>query len=167
MSSFAAIDFETANNNRDSACAVGVAIVSGGRIVREFYELIRPPSRQFLFTAIHGLTWDDVKAAPLFDSVWAGLMREMVGVEFLAAHNAPFDKGVMNACCSTYALPVPAQPFVCTVRLARAQWDIYPTKLPDVCRHLDIELRHHEADSDARACAHIVLAAQRAGWSYK
>ncbi len=167
MSCFAAIDFETANNNRDSACAVGVAVVRDGRIVRELYELIRPPSRQFLFTAIHGLTWNDVKAAPLFDTVWAGLMRELVDVEFLAAHNAPFDKGVVNACCATYALPVPAQPFVCTVRLARAQWDIYPTKLPDVCRYLDIDLRHHEADSDARACAHIVLAAQRAGWSYK
>ena len=33
MTRFAAIDFETANNARDSACAVGVVIVEDGRSV--------------------------------------------------------------------------------------------------------------------------------------
>ena len=50
------------------------------------------------------------------------------------------------------------------VRLARAQWRIYPTALPDVCRHLRIPLRHHDAKSDAEACARIVLAAEAEGW---
>ena len=36
---------------------------------------------------------------------------------------------------------------------------VYPTKLPDVCRRLGIALRHHDALSDAEACARIVLAA--------
>jgi len=107
-----------------------------------------------------------VKDAPRFDAVWAGIARELEGVAFLAAHNAPFDRGVLGACCANSGLPVPAQPFVCTVRLARAQWDIRPTKLPDVCRHLGIDLRHHQADSDAEACARVVIAAQQAGWRY-
>jgi len=34
------------------------------------YELIRPPSREFWFTQIHGLAWDDVKDAQRFDAVW-------------------------------------------------------------------------------------------------
>lgn len=167
MPRFAAIDFETANNARDSACAVGVVIVERGRIVERLYELIRPPSQQFLFTHIHGLSWEDVKGAQRFDAVWTRLARELAGVAFLAAHNAPFDKGVLNACCATYDLATPAQPFVCTVRLARAQWDIRPTRLPDVCGHLGIELRHHQADSDAEACARIVMAAQEGGWQYR
>jgi len=108
-----------------------------------------------------------VKDAPRFDAVWAGIARELEGVAFLAAHNAPFDKGVLGACCASYGLRGPAQPFVCTVRLARAQWDIRPTKLPDVCRHLNIDLRHHQADSDAEACARVVIAAQQAGWRYR
>jgi DNA polymerase-3 subunit epsilon len=166
MTRFAAIDFETASHGRDSACAMGVVIVERGRIVERLYELIRPPSRQFTFTYIHGLSWEDVKHAPSFDAVWTDIARELVGVEFLAAHNAPFDKGVLGACCATYEMPVPEQPFVCTVRLARAQWDIHPTKLPDVCRHLGIDLRHHQADSDAEACARIVIAAEQAGWRY-
>ena len=166
MTRFAAIDFETASYRGDSACAVGVVIVERGRIVERLYELIRPPSRQFTFTHIHGLSWDDVRAARSFDAVWGDIAQALSGVEFLAAHNAPFDKGVLGACCATYALPVPEQPFVCTVRLARAQWKIHPTKLPDVCRHLGIELRHHQADSDAEACARIVIAAEQTGWVY-
>ena len=33
MQDFAAIDFETANNERSSVCSVGVVIVRGGEIV--------------------------------------------------------------------------------------------------------------------------------------
>jgi len=73
MTRFAAIDFETANNARDSACAVGVVIVDGGRIVDRLSALIRPPSRTFLFTHIHGLSWNDVKDAQPFDAVWGGV----------------------------------------------------------------------------------------------
>ena len=167
MTRFAAIDFETANHSQDSACAVGVVIVESGRIVARLHERIRPPSRQFAFTHIHGLTWEDVKHAPSFDAVWAGIARELSGVEFFAAHNAPFDRGVLGACCASCGLATPPLPFVCTVRLARAQWDIFPTKLPDVCRHLGIALRHHQADSDAEACARIVVAAQENGWRYR
>jgi DNA polymerase-3 subunit epsilon len=167
MTRFAAIDFETANNARDSACAVGVVIVEGGRIVDRLHALIRPPSRQFLFTPIHGLSWNDVKDAQPFDAVWAGWARELARVNFLAAHNAPFDKGVLGACCETYGLAAPTLPFVCTVRLARKQWSIRPTKLPDVCNYLGIDLRHHQADSDAEACARIVMAAQAGGWHHE
>lgn len=166
MTRFAAIDFETANNDRDSACALGVVIVERGRIVDRLYELIRPPSREFLFTHIHGLSWDDVKGAQPFDAVWSAMLRDLSGVAFFAAHNAPFDRGVLNACCATYDLAAPAQPFVCTVQLARRQWDIRPTKLPNVCDYLGIELRHHQADSDAEACARIVIAAQERGWRH-
>jgi len=166
MTRFAAIDFETANYRADSACAIGVAIVEHGRIVARLHERIRPPSREFVFSYIHGLTWNDVKDAPRFDAVWEGITRELAGIAFLAAHNAPFDRAVLGACCETYGLEVPAHPFVCTVRLARAQWHIRPTRLPDVCHYLGIKLRHHEADSDAEACARIVIAAQEEGWRY-
>lgn len=167
MTRFAAIDFETANYRQDSACALGVVLVEGGRIVGRFHELIRPPSSWFAFTHIHGLTWDDVCQAPDFGQVWSAIARELNGVEFLAAHNAPFDRGVLHACCSAHRLSPPAQPFVCTVQLSRAQWDIRPTKLSDVCRRLEIALRHHQADSDAEACARIVIAAAAQGWCHR
>ena len=42
MNNFAAIDFETANNERTSVCSVGVVIVKEGEFVDSFYSLIQP-----------------------------------------------------------------------------------------------------------------------------
>jgi len=164
MTKFAAIDFETANYNPDSACAVGLVVVKGHRIVHREHHLIRPPDRWFAFTHIHGLTWDDVRDAPTFAEMWPAVGELTADADFLAAHNASFDRRVMESCCRTYDLCQPSQPFVCTVKIARTVWRVYPTKLPDVCRHLDIPLNHHQADSDAEACARIVIAARKAGW---
>jgi len=162
---FLAIDFETANHSRDSACAVGLALCRGGQVVEARQFLIRPPRREFVFTYIHGLSWQHVCDAPSFGELWPTLRPYLDEAEYLVAHNAPFDRGVLAACARSHGLPEPVAPFECTVRIARRQWGIYPTKLPDVCRWLDIALRHHDAGSDAQACAQIVLAAQRAGWT--
>ena len=162
---FAAIDFKTANHRADRACAVGMVVVSGGRIVDRIYHLIRPTTREFVFTYVHGLSWSDVRTAPTFEEIWPEIEARMGGVDFLAAHNAPFDRGVLSGCCVAYGLPAVTHPFVCTVKLARRIWSIYPTKLPDVCARLRISLRHHQADSDAEACARIVMAAAAVGWS--
>ena len=164
MSTFVAIDFEIANHHRDSACAVGLAAGHDGRIVLAQSFLIRPPTSQFVFTGIHGLRSEDVRDAPTFGELWPTLLAWINKAEFIAAHNAPFDQSVLHECCARYRLRAPWTPFTCTVQLARAQWEIYPTKLPDVCRQLRIPLRHHDSGSDAAACAHIVLAAEANGW---
>ena len=160
MSSFLALDFETADQGRDSACAIGLVRVESGQIVGQQSWLIRPPRPQVFFTHIHGITWSMVRHAPTFAELWPELAPWFVGTDFLAAHNASFDRSVLRACCATAAVPMPAPPFVCTVQLARTTWNLYPTKLPDVARHLGLTLRHHDALSDAEACARIVLAAQ-------
>ena len=164
MSTFVAIDFETATTRRDSACAVGLAAGCNGRVVLARTYLIRPPTAQFTFTDLHGLDWEDVHDAPTFAELWPTLRAWIDDAAFVAAHNAPFDRSVLHACCARYRLRLPRTPFTCTVQLARAQWGIRPTKLSDVCRRLRIPLRHHAAGSDALACARIVLAAQADGW---
>ena len=156
---FTALDFETADDQRDSACAVALVRVEGSRIVARATRLVRPPRREFLYTYIHGITWEDVRGEPDFGGVWPALAPLLEGADFLAAHNAPFDRSVLAACCAAAGIPAPALPFLCTVRLARRAWGIYPTRLPDVCGRLSIPLRHHQADSDAGACAEIVLRA--------
>ena len=161
---FVAIDFETATVRRDSACAVGLAAGSGGRVVLSRTYLIRPPVARFTFTSLHGLRWDDVRDAPTFADLWPALRGWIDDAAFVAAHNARFDRGVLHACCARYRLRPPRARFTCTVQLARARWGIRPTKLPDVCRRLRIPLRHHDPGSDAAACARIVLAAEADGW---
>lgn len=164
MARILALDFETASHSPDSACALGLTLVEDGRITARDAFLIRPPEREFVFSHIHGLHWDDVADAPTFDRAWPRLAAWLEGVDWLAAHNAPFDRGVLGACCRTYGLAPVELPFVCTVQVARRVWGIYPTRLPLVCRALGIPLRHHDAASDAAACAGILVRALEAGW---
>jgi DNA polymerase III subunit epsilon len=119
---FVAIDFETADYGRD-----------------------------FMFTYIHGIEWCHVANEPTFGRVWRDVQPLLAGAEFLAAHNASFDRSVLNDCCAKARITPPEIEFVCSMRLARSTWDLYPTKLPDVCQHLGWPLRHHDATFDAEA----------------
>lgn len=61
MENFAAIDFETANEQRTSVCSVGVVIVRNGEIADSYYSLIRPEPEYYTYwnTRVHGLTLAD------------------------------------------------------------------------------------------------------------
>ena len=161
MSKFIAIDFETADYGRDSACAVGLARAEGGRVTGTTYRLIRPPRSDVRFTDIHGITWEDVEDEPLFWEVWPELAGLFEGVDFIAAHNAPFDKSVLYACCAAAGLEAPPHPFICTVKLSRQELGLKPATLSHVCRHLSIPLKHHNALSDAEACAKIMITVEQ------
>ena len=156
---FVAIDFETADYGRDSACAIGLVRVEGGQIVRREAALIRPPRSRFVFSYVHGITWQTVAQAPEFADVWQKHNGILEGATFLAAHNASFDRDVLNMCCTNAGLPIPSLPFVCRVQLAKRRWGQKPNDLPSVCRRLGIGLVHHDPGSDAEACAKIVIAA--------
>jgi DNA polymerase-3 subunit epsilon len=163
---FAALDFETADYGRDSACALSIVIVENDAIIDTWTNLIRPPRRSFCFTYLHGIAWEHVKSKPSFGELWGEITGKLAGVSFMAAHNASFDRSVLRACCEAAALAPVQVPFVCTVKAARSIWGFYPTTLADVCRQLQIPLQHHDAESDARACARILLAARQRGHAY-
>lgn len=156
---FVAIDFETANRHADSACAIGLVKVENFKVIEQVEYLIRPPTNWFEFTYIHDIDWSMVADKPTFAQLHPQIDSFLAGVDFLAAHNASFDRRVLAACRATYQLEQQPHPFLCTVQLARQQWQIRPTKLSDVCHKLEIELQHHNALSDAHACAQIIIAA--------
>lgn len=158
---FVAIDFETADYGPDSACSVGLVRVLNNQIVSRAHHLIRPPRRRFVFTYLHGIAWKHVSGEPTFRELWPRLAGELKGAEFIAAHHASFDRSVFMACCHAADLSPPAIPFHCTVRLARKVWNLRPANLPSVCTFLGIPLKHHDAVSDAEACARIVIEARR------
>lgn len=159
---FTAIDFETANYPRASACAVALVKVRKGEITDSLYTLIKPPEEMRIlssFTAIHGITNAQVANAPSFADIWP-VMKDFMGTDTLVAHNAPFDKGVLRACLDYYELDFPTPVFECTVVLARRAWpELENHRLNTVSNHLGISLKHHEALSDAIACAKIRIAA--------
>lgn len=154
---FLAIDFETADYQPDSACAVGLVRVENEKIVAREAYLIKPPRNNMVFTYLHGITLADVMDKPNFRDVWKAAEHLMKDIDFFVAHNANFDKGVMHACCVASGLPPPATEFECTMRLARKVWNIRPTKLSSVCRYFNIPLNHHDAASDSEACAQIMI----------
>lgn len=164
MDTFAAIDFETADDGRDSACAVAVVRVEGARIVRRESTLIRPfrsqPNGEMKWTYIHGLRWEDVKDAPPFAEAWAKVLPAVEGAARLVAHNAPFDRSVLAACLAAAKLPPVVLPWTCTLALASAQWPKpQRNRLPDVCERLGIAFtNHHDAAADAEGCARVLMA---------
>lgn len=162
MRPFVAIDFETADPGRDSACAVGLVRVEGAEVVARAARLIRPPRDGFhpACQAVHGLRWADVAAAPRFAEVWPTFAELLAGVPTLVAHNVAFDRSVLAACCRAAGLPEPRCEWVCTLELSRARWPKpLSNRLPDVCARLGVPLAgHHEAGADAEACARVLIA---------
>jgi DNA polymerase III subunit epsilon len=155
---FVALDFEIANRDPSSACALGLAFVRDGHLTESTSYLIRPPSRRFVFTRVHRLTWKDVCDAPSFSDLWNDL-RDQLGSEILVAHNALFDKMVLCECLRHYRIPYRLNPFLCSMELAREAFGFSCLKLDYVCRELKIALQHHDAESDAKAAAKIVIQA--------
>ena len=82
MENFAAIDFETANEQRTSVCSVGVVIVRDGEIVDNYYSLIRPEPEYYTYwnTRVHGLTLADTACAPVFPTVWQEIAPRIEGL---------------------------------------------------------------------------------------
>ncbi len=158
---FVAIDFEGADTRPDSACAIGVVRVEGLEITSRLRRYIRPPREEFTCTRVHGITWEDVREAPTFAELWPELLGTFDAAEFIAAHNAGYDRKMLYTCCQHAGVVPPPLPFECTVRMARKHWKLRRVKLPDVCEHLAIPLRHHDPLSDAEASARIVIAARR------
>lgn len=159
-----AIDFETANHDRGSACAVGLVRVRDGQVVDRYTTLIRPPERVGFFsphnTRVHGITAADVVDAPGWEQVHARIV-EFADGDPLVAHNAAFDMGVLRQACGHTGLSHPAWRYACTLALSRRTWDGLPDhRLPTVCAHIGHRMRnHHRADEDAEAAARIMIAA--------
>lgn len=156
-----AIDFETANAMPESACAVGVSVFEDGAEIDGYYTLIKPKGRYRQFdwrnVRIHNITYEQVQDAPDFKEVYAYLSQYFEDAVFVA-HNADFDMNVLARCCAANQLEIPDISYFCTVKLMRRMFPyLGHHRLNDCCQYMAIELDHHNAQSDAEACAQIVL----------
>ena len=152
-----ALDFETADKYADSACALGMVRLEGGRVADTWYRLIRPPRSRVYFTEIHGLTWDMLKGERSFAELWPEISSFLRSAGLLVAHNASFDRRVLYGCCRAFGFCPPSVPFACTVKGSRRMLRLPHHRLNDVCAYLGLELDHHNAASDAMAAAKIYL----------
>ena len=158
---FVAIDFETANSKRNSACSVAVVEVKDGKIFDSYYALIKPPRLEFNYTniQIHGITPNDVRDKPTFAGIWREL-KPCLDNKIVIAHNASFDMSVLKGCINEYHLEPPKFQHFCTVSIARKVWpQLEDHKLGTLGQYFNIDFNHHNALDDARTCAAIALLA--------
>lgn len=162
---YVAIDFQTANELRASACSIGLVTVKDGEIVDEFYTLIRPDILHFNQenVAMHGITEDMVKDKPYFVDLWPLIKKKIAG-KVLVAHYAAFDMDVLSDTLEAAELRFPNNQVLCTCVLGRAMFpDLPHHHLEDVCEAVGYDYKvKYNALENAKACVAIVEYALKA-----
>jgi DNA polymerase-3 subunit epsilon len=163
--SFTAIDFETANSSAASACSVGLVKVVDGRVVEREHRYIRPPFPHDEFSMwnvrIHGITRDMVEHAAGWEA-HLPFLREFAGDDWLVAHNAGFDMGVIVKTSEAHGLAVPDFRYLCSLQVARRTYHLESYRLPSAAMAAGFEdFSHHDALADAEACAAVIVHAAR------
>jgi DNA polymerase III subunit epsilon len=165
LTSFVAVDFETAGATRGTACALGWALVDGREISESGKELIDPniPDDEWSRIKIdrHGIRPKDVRGAPDFGDAWLRLM-DLADGRPLVAHYAAHDVGVIREEHDRSGRQITAFKFLCSVQLSRRAWPhLLSVSLPVVAEFLAIPLVHHDPQSDAEASANVAIEAIR------
>lgn len=162
---YIAFDVETPNSANDRMSAIGVAVVENGAIIQEFSTLVNPETHFNSFNVrLTGITPEAASKAPTFRELWPQL-EPVFSSGVLVAHNAPFDMRVLSKCLAAYGLKwKKTVEYACTVRMGQACFPELPShRLNTLCEYLGIPLNHHEAGSDSRACAMLLLCYQEKG----
>ena len=151
--SFTAVDFETATNDR-MACQIGIVVVKDGAVVDRIVRLIQPPYNKYDANtiAVHHITPEQTKFSSTFDKVWGEIKDYFINTT-IVAHNAQFDEDVLNRNLLYYGIPpMGISPFECTCNLYNR------IGLHDLCEAFGMPTDgHHDALFDAECCAYFYL----------
>jgi DNA polymerase III epsilon subunit-like protein len=156
MRDFIAIDFETANSRRVSACALGYAQVTGGNLVASKEYLIKPIGGHAPYQSkIHGIKEEHTFDKPTF----AEMLPEIQDIFKypLVAHSL-FDKQVLSALSNHFNLGLKFK-YVDSYCLAKERLPgLANYKLKTLAQYFKLPaFKHHNAKEDAIACANIFL----------
>ncbi len=158
MARFIAFDVETPNYRNDRMSAIGITVVQDGEIAEEFFSLVDPETYFDPFnTQLTGISAETVKNAPAFPQVWQRI-GPLLSDGLIVAHNAVFDLGVLKNCLCAYGIVwKPYVRYLCTVQMGRRLLPGMSHRLNVMCDYYGIALDHHQALSDSRACAMILM----------
>jgi DNA polymerase III subunit epsilon len=158
---FVAIDVETANADMASICQIGIAHIIDGAIAQEWVTYVDPEDYfDWINVSIHGIDEERVKGAPTLPAIADQLHRFLdnrVGV-----CHTHFDRIAVLQSFSKYGLRSPSCTWLDSARVARRTWQQFASRgygLASVCSFLGYEFAHHDALADAKAAAHVLMAA--------
>lgn len=152
IQTFTALDFETATPQTPNICQVGIVQFINGEIANEINILVKPHNNYYWkkFIEIHGIKPLDTLHSPTFDKIWH-IIEPFIKEQCIVAHNGfGFDFPILEKSLTYYNLPTPKYEKYDTRR-------IYNKGLADLCIEHKIELQHHDALSDARACGVLFI----------
>lgn len=157
---FIAIDFETANFKRQSVCSIGLAVVENFEVVKTINRLIKPTPNYYeaINMSIHGITPEMTENEPTFSDLWNEI-KPFIDNHKLVAHNASFDFSALRYVLDSYQIDYPTLDYYCSMQLSKKVFPgLVNYQLPTVCKNVGIsDLKHHDAESDAVACANVMI----------
>ena len=158
MARYIVFDVETPNEKNSRMSAIGISVIENGKIIRDYYSLVNPETTFADFNIrLTGITPEAAGKAPTFPEIWREI-EPLMSSGTLVAHNAPFDLSVLAQCLFDYGISWKSRvPYLCTVQMGRKLLPGMSHRLNVLCEFYGIELNHHQADSDSRACAEILL----------
>lgn len=150
---FACLDTETTGLSTAAGgkiCEIAVSVSQNGQKLEEFTTLLNPqmPMHPDVI-AIHGITNEMVKNAPVFADILPRLLALLDGC-VLVAHNAEFDLSFLRAETCSCGLRLPDYPVVDTLKLARRNGRFQRNNLGVIASALGIN-----ADGAHRAMADV------------
>ena len=163
---FVGIDLEWASSVPGNICEIGVVWFENGKEVSSYKSLVRPIHRAWGSWQYLNLPYrlEDVLEAPTFPEVWEELMPRLKG-QMWVAHNAASAEAIyLGSALAYHGLAVPADSALyCSLSLSKRVWkEEVAHGLRRMSQKLNLPLNHHDPESDARACGHIVLHAMGA-----
>lgn len=159
MKDFIAIDFETANPQRVSACAIGYARISDHKMIETNGYLIKPIGGHAPFQSkIHGIKNEHTFDKPNFGELFPNI-KDIFNYP-LVAHSL-FDKQVLTALSEYFNLGLKFN-YIDSSALAKERLpDLKDCKLTTLVKHFGFpKFKHHDAKEDAMACAKVFLKLQ-------
>lgn len=161
MTSFVAIDVETANAFMGSICQIGAVRFEGGREVEHISWLVDPRDHfDAINVSIHGIDEHMVRGQPCFADRHAELSAFTAGA--VSVCHTHFDRVALSQACAEGEHPPLACRWLDSARVARRAWPEVAQAgygLAPLAQRFGIDFRHHDAAEDARAAGLILLRA--------
>lgn len=158
---FAAIDVETANSDMASICQIGIAIFNNGLLTDKWSSLVNPEDYfDERNIEIHGITERHTKNAPTILELYPQLATLLTD-KIIVSHTN-FDRVSLSKSLNKYELPAIQGNWLDSARVARRTWPQCAQRgygLSPVCKIINHEFNHHDAQEDAIACGQIIIAA--------
>ena len=160
---FVAIDVETANPDMASICQIGLVKCVNGVLSDEWKSYVDPEDDfDGINVSIHGIDESVVKGSPTFPAL-ADKLYSFLDNRVVVCHTH-FDRLAIHQAAERYTIRPPDCTWLDSARVARRAWNEFAWRgygLHNVCRFLDYHFEPHDALEDAKAAAHVLIAATK------